>query len=101
MAHTKSGGSTALGRDSQSKRLGVKRSEGMRVTSGMVLIRQRGTTIHHGMNVLRGADDTMVALVPGIVRFRRRKIKNFQGKLTPRTFVDVVPSPDTVDQLQR
>lgn len=92
MAHTKSGGSTALGRDSLAKRLGVKRASGSRVAPGMILVRQRGTKIHEGQNVRRGADDTLVALQQGIVRFRSRKVKNFHGKLAERTFVDVLPA---------
>lgn len=90
MAHTKSGGSTALGRDSAAKRLGVKRSAGMPVQPGMVIVRQRGTKIHCGINVRRGADDTLLALAAGAVRFRTRKVRGFDGKLSTRTFADVV-----------
>jgi len=61
MAHTKSGGSTKLGRDSRAKRLGVKRQEGQKVSAGEVLIRQRGTRYLAGKNVRRGADDTLYA----------------------------------------
>lgn len=92
MAHTKSGGSTALGRDSVSKRLGVKRADGMKVRPGMVIVRQRGTKIQSGKLVARGADDTLFAMADGTVKFRTRKVKNFHGKLTLRTFVDVVPA---------
>lgn len=90
MAHTKSGGSTSLGRDSVAKRLGVKRTDSERVRPGMVLVRQRGTKHRIGQNVARGSDDTLFALTEGIVRFRRRKIKSFTGKLRERVFVDVV-----------
>ncbi|MBI4426481.1 MAG: 50S ribosomal protein L27 [Candidatus Kerfeldbacteria bacterium] len=91
MAHTKSGGSTALGRDSAAKRLGVKRADGATIRRGMIIIRQRGSVIHHGQNVKRGSDDTLFALRDGIVHFRTKKTKNFHGRLVPRTFVDVVP----------
>lgn len=90
MAHTKSGGSTALGRDSESKRLGVKRSDGMLVRPGMIIVRQRGTPIQAGISVARGSDDTLFATASGKIKFRTRKIKNFQGKLTQRVIVDVV-----------
>lgn len=92
MAHTKSGGSTALGRDSIAKRLGVKRADGSRVGPGIILVRQHGTKIHEGQNVRRGADDTLVALREGVVHFRSRKVKTFHGKLAWRTFVDVLPT---------
>lgn len=90
MAHTKSGGSTALGRDSESKRLGVKRADGHQVRAGMIIVRQRGAKIHCGKNVARGADDTIFAMANGIVRFRTAKKPNFHGTLSVRTFVDVI-----------
>ena len=71
MAHKKGMGSTRNGRDSESKRLGVKRADGQSVNAGNVLVRQRGTSIHPGWNVGRGSDDTLFALVSGVVRFRR------------------------------
>lgn len=92
MAHTKSGGSTALGRDSQSKRLGVKRSAGTSVRPGMVIVRQRGLKIHDGKNVRKGTDDTLFSVAEGLVQFRSRKVKNFHGRLVLRTFVDVLTS---------
>lgn len=92
MAHTKSGGSTALGRDSESKRLGVKRADGMTVTPGMIIVRQRGTAILSGENVARGADDTLFAMANGIVRFRTKKLRNFHGALAAKTIVDVLPA---------
>lgn len=73
MSKTKGGGSTRNGRDSQSKRLGVKRFDGQLVTAGTILVRQRGTRIHPGDNVGRGGDDTLFALAPGTVRFGRRR----------------------------
>ena len=69
MAHKKGGGSTRNGRDSQSKRLGVKKYAGEVVHSGSILVRQRGTTIHPGLNVGRGGDDTLFATVDGVVTF--------------------------------
>ena len=71
LAHKKGGGSTRNGRDSESKRLGVKRADGQFVLAGNILVRQRGTHIHPGINVGIGSDDTLFALVDGVVRFKR------------------------------
>jgi large subunit ribosomal protein L27 len=79
MAHTKAGGSSKLGRDSESKRLGVKRQDGQRVKAGEVLIRQRGTKYLPGLNVGRAGDDTLYALKSGIVKFLSRKKIRFDG----------------------
>jgi large subunit ribosomal protein L27 len=70
-AHKKGMGSTRNGRDSESKRLGVKRADGQFVPAGNVLVRQRGTKIHPGNNVGRGSDDTLFALIDGKVKFER------------------------------
>ncbi len=70
-AHKKGVGSTKNGRDSESKRLGVKRADGQFVLSGNILVRQRGTKIHPGNNVGRGSDDTLFAMVDGVVKFER------------------------------
>lgn len=70
-AHKKGGGSTKNGRDSESKRLGVKRGDGQFVLAGNVLVRQRGTHIHPGNNVGKGSDDTLFALIDGNVKFER------------------------------
>ena len=70
-AHKKGGGSTKNGRDSESKRLGVKRADGQFVLAGNILVRQRGTHIHPGENVGIGSDDTLFAKVSGKVRFER------------------------------
>ena len=70
-AHKTGGGSTKNGRDSESKRLGVKRGDGQFVLAGNVLVRQRGTHIHPGNNVGKGSDDTLFALVDGNVKFER------------------------------
>jgi large subunit ribosomal protein L27 len=72
MAHKKSSGSAKNGRDSHSKRLGIKRFGGQFVTAGSILVRQRGTRYHPGQNVKRGTDDTLFALKDGIVRFQKQ-----------------------------
>jgi len=69
MAHKKGVGSTKNGRDSESKRLGVKKSDGQSVIAGNIIVRQRGTKIHPGINVKRGSDDTLFALADGKVKF--------------------------------
>jgi large subunit ribosomal protein L27 len=71
MAHKKGVGSSRNGRDSHGQRLGVKRYGGERVAAGAILVRQRGTRIHPGLNVARAKDDTLFALVDGTVRFER------------------------------
>lgn len=83
MAHKKSGGSAKNGRDSISKRLGVKRSAGQYVKAGSIIVRQRGTPFKPGMNVGRGKDDTLFAKVSGNVRFETK---------SSRKFVSVLPS---------
>lgn len=83
MAHKKAGGSTRNGRDSESKRLGVKRYGGEQVTAGNIIVRQRGTHFHPGLNVGCGKDHTLFATANGQVRFVTRGAKN-------RKFVDVV-----------
>ena len=70
-AHKKGVGSTKNGRDSESKRLGVKKADGQAVLAGNILVRQRGTKIHPGTNVGIGKDDTLFALVDGVVRYER------------------------------
>ena len=71
MAHKKGGGSSRNGRDSHSKRLGVKVSGGQLVKSGSIIIRQRGTKLHPGLNVKRGSDDTLFAVADGVIKFER------------------------------
>lgn len=83
MSKTKGGGSTRNGRDSQSKRLGVKVFDGGVVTAGSIIVRQRGTRIHPGENVGRGGDDTLFALADGKVKFADRR---------GRKLVDVLPA---------
>ena len=72
MAHKKGQGSVKNGRDSESKRLGVKKSDGEIVRAGNIIIRQRGTNVHPGNNVGIGSDDTLFALVDGTVKFERK-----------------------------
>lgn len=77
-ASKKGVGSSRNGRDSEAKRLGVKRSDGQFVNAGSIIVRQRGTKIHPGTNVGRGGDDTLFALTSGIVRFERKGKKHKQ-----------------------
>ena len=85
MAHKKAGGSSRNGRDSESKRLGVKRYAGQEVLAGNILVRQRGTKFHPGKNVGRGKDDTLFATAHGKVEFSRKGPKQ-------RRTVSVVPA---------
>jgi large subunit ribosomal protein L27 len=71
MAHKKGLGSTKNGRDSVAKRLGVKAFGGERITAGSIIVRQRGTKVHPGLNVGKGSDDTLFALTDGVVQFQR------------------------------
>ena len=79
MAHKKAGGSTSLGRDSQSKRLGVKLADGQITSAGAIIVRQRGTKIRPGNNVGMGRDHTLFAKVAGTVKFTRREHRRFDG----------------------
>ena len=72
MAHHKGQGSTDNGRDSESKRLGVKRADGQFVLAGNILVRQRGTRVYPGVHVKKGSDDTLYAVVDGTVKFERK-----------------------------
>ncbi|MEI6700329.1 MAG: 50S ribosomal protein L27 [Actinomycetota bacterium] len=82
MSKTKGGGSTRNGRDSNAQRLGVKVFDGTTVTTGSIIVRQRGTKFHPGLNVGIGKDDTLFALQPGAVKF---------GQRNGRRLVDVLP----------
>lgn len=77
MAHKKGGGSSRNGRDSESKRLGVKTFGGQEVTAGSVIVRQRGTKIHAGRGVGKGSDDTLFARIDGTVRFHESRGRRF------------------------
>ena len=92
MAHRKAGGSTQLGRDSVSKRLGVKIFGNQKVKTGNIIVRQRGTKFHPGKNVKRCNDDTLMALIDGNVKFSSKKVRSFTGQLVVRRFVSVVAS---------
>lgn len=83
MAHKKGGGSTRNGRDSESKRLGVKAFGGQSVGAGTIIVRQRGTKVHPGPGVGRGGDDTLFALVPGVVEFYSSRGRRF-ARVVPR-----------------
>lgn len=85
MAHKKAGGSTRNGRDSESKRLGVKRYGGEQVTAGSIIVRQRGTRFHPGANVGCGTDHTLFAKQDGVVKFDIKGPKN-------RQYVNIVPA---------
>jgi large subunit ribosomal protein L27 len=90
MAHKAAGSSTALGRESESKRLGVKLFGGQKVRAGQIIIRQRGTKYAPGKNVRVAGDDTIYAAINGIVKFRSKKKIRFTGTKARRTFVDVL-----------
>jgi len=83
VSKTKGGGSTRNGRDSESKRLGVKVYDGTAVRAGAIIVRQRGTKFHPGLNVGRGGDDTLFALADGKVKF---------GQRNNRKLVDILPA---------
>ena len=92
MAHKKAGGSTALGRDSNSQRLGVKLFGGQKANVGNIIIRQRGTKWHPGKNVKKAGDDSLYAMSTGVVKFTAKKVKGFDGALHLRKFVHVISS---------
>ena len=89
MAHRKAGGSTQLGRDSISKRLGIKKFAGEKAKPGQIIVRQRGTKYRPGKNVKRGEDDTLFAMKEGKVKFTSRKVRKFTGKMIEKKFVSV------------
>ena len=85
MAHKKGVGSSRNGRDSESKRLGIKRYGGQLVRAGSILVRQRGTKFHPGMNVGKGSDDTLFAKIDGVVTFERKDRTRLQISIYPAT----------------
>ena len=93
MAHKKAGGSTSLGRDSKAKMLGIKLSNGQGAKPGQVIVKQRGTKYYPGKNVKRAGDDSLIALINGVVQFSKRKVKRFDGNLKLRTIVSVIIKP--------
>ena len=90
MAHKKAGGSTSLGRDSVSKRLGVKIFGNQQVKVGQVIVRQKGSKYHPGKNVRMGGDSTLYALANGLVKFQNKMSKKFHGNLRKTRIVNVV-----------
>lgn len=90
MAHKKAGGSTSLGRDSISKRLGVKIFGGQKAKVGNVIIRQRGTKYKPGKNVRIGSDDTIYASKDGVVLFQKKSKRSFNGNLKRKTIVNIL-----------
>lgn len=92
MAHKKAGGSTTNVKDSRGQRLGIKLFGGQKVKTGQIILRQRGTKFHPGINVKRSKDDTLHALVDGLIEFKKKKARRFTGKLKSTTFVNVVSS---------
>jgi len=91
MAHKKAGGSTSNGRDSIGKRLGVKLSDGQYAKEGSIIIRQRGTKFHPGLNVGKGKDDTLFATITGLVKFSTKKLRKFNNDLITAKIVNVIP----------
>lgn len=91
MAHKKAGGSTAYGRDSHGQRLGVKKYAGEFAKTGNILVRQRGTAIRAGLNVMKGSDDTLFANAAGIVKFTNKRIRRYTGEFKDAKFVHVMP----------
>ena len=89
MAHKKAAGSTRLGRDSVSKRLGVKVFGDQFVTAGGIIVRQHGTKFYPGLNVGMGDDYTIYASIEGMVRFQEKQVTAFNGNKDKRTFVHV------------
>jgi large subunit ribosomal protein L27 len=90
MAHTKAKGTSKLGRDSASKRLGVKKYAGETVACGNIIIRQRGTKFHAGDGTKQTGDDTVIAMKEGKVAFEKKTVVAFTGRTKKRTFVKVV-----------
>ncbi|MFW0862294.1 MAG: 50S ribosomal protein L27 [Candidatus Komeilibacteria bacterium] len=89
MAHKKAGGSASNLKDSNAQRLGVKLYAGQQAKSGNIIVRQRGSKFRAGENVKMTKDDTLMATSTGVISFRQRKIKKYDGRLQTTTFVDV------------
>jgi large subunit ribosomal protein L27 len=92
MAHRKAGGSTALGRDSQPQYLGIKIQDGQFVKSGNIIVRQRGFKYRPGIGVSVGKDDTIYAMIDGLVKFTKNRFTKFTGKTKKVTTVNVLKS---------
>ncbi len=91
MSHKKAGGSTKLGRDSQGQRLGVKLYGGQFAKAGAIILRQRGTRVWPGENVMRAHDDTLMALAAGIVKFTQRSKMDFTGTRKMVKYANIEP----------
>lgn len=91
MAHKKAGGSTILGRDSVSKRLGVKIFGDQRVNKGEIIVRQHGNKFHAGRNVQTAGDSTLYSLIDGVVKFQNKLVRKFHGNLRKTRIVSVEP----------
>jgi large subunit ribosomal protein L27 len=89
VAHTKAKGTSKLGRDSRSKRLGVKIFSGQKVLSGQIIVRQRGSKYYIGTGVARADDDTIYAKKDGSVSFSNKKVRRFSGRLDKKVIVNV------------
>lgn len=100
MAHKKAGGSTSNGRDSHGQRLGVKKYAGEVVRAGNILVRQRGSKVRAGQNVGMGKDDTLFALVNGVVKFTNRRIRRFTGAFQMSKFAHVIPYSGTATKAE-
>lgn len=90
MAHTKSGGSTQLGRDSEAKRLGIKLSDGSKAKAGNIILKQRGTHWFPGKNVKKGTDDCLYAKIDGTVKFSEKFKVDFTGKKKKVKVVSII-----------
>lgn len=89
MAHKKAGGSTRLGRDSNAQRLGIKLYGGEKATTGAIIVRQRGTRYRAGVGTMRSNNDSIHAIKDGEVKFNKKKVKKFTGKLQYAQIVSV------------
>ncbi len=90
MAHRKAGGSTQYGRDSKPKYLGIKLNHGQAAKAGAIIVKQRGTKFRPGLNVKKAKDDSLFALIDGVVEFKEKRITQFDGKVRRAKFVQVV-----------
>ena len=94
MAHKKAGGSTSLGRDSVSKRLGVKVFGDQKIAKGQIIVRQHGTRYQAGKNVKVAGDSTLYAMIDGLVKFQKKMVRKFHGNLRKTRIVSVVSASD-------
>ena len=90
MAHKKAAGSTGLGRESESKRLGIKIQDGSKAQKGSILVRQRGTHYRAGKNVKKGVDDTLFSVGDGVVKITTKKLRKYTNKLEQVKIFNVV-----------